>query len=206
MTDFVKNLLGGSPPSAPAETSSITDIRAVNRDWMELGCDQKKESLACKNLVKAMARLGLDTVAAPEDASPEYVLGPAKVTSKPPTLVLRTDAEKRATCVKRCGVFGSVLASTLATTALSSPTVADLGVPDSQRELVAQAGGAAAAVVSVALCSRLCEPGKTQKTFDADGQFIVKGQYTYVAKDKSDLSAFQAYVKDHTNAPDTNAK
>ena len=192
--DYVKKLVGTTTPTEPEKPMSIDAIRQVNKDWVAYGCEKNDKGVACQNLREAMKRLELPVVA--EASVPEYDvgLGPAKVTRKPPTLVLRSDAEKQATCTKRCGVFGSVLASTLATTALSTNAMADFGVPDSQKEVVAQAGGAAAAVAAVALCSRLCEPGKKQKTFDAEGTFVLKGQYTYTAQDKASLDAFKAHL------------
>jgi len=172
---------------------SIHAIRGLNRDYVALNCDQKK-NVPCANIVAAMQRLSLPSVL-PKDksnTSTQVDLGPCEIESKPPTLILQTDAISQATCTKRCGILGSVLASALATTALTTNAVADLGVAENQRDIVAQAGAAAGAVVAVSLCSRFCEPGSRQQTFDAEGSYLLKGQYTATAQTKTQLDEFKA--------------
>lgn len=126
---------------------------------------------------------------------PKVELGPARVASKPPTLILQRDADAQAACTKRCGIIGAVLGAALTSTALSCNVVSDMGVAKEQSEIVAQAGAAAASVVTVALCARLCEPGRKQKTFEAPGVgYKLKGEYVHTLQTKKEVDEFASYV------------
>lgn len=196
---WVKGKLGlteapGVVEEKRARSPEIVSIRGLNKDYMDLGCEQTPTTVPCRNIIEAMKRLSLP-VEVPTPTEPSIQLGPPVVASKPPKLVLQTDADAQATCTKRCGVFGAVLGSALATTALTSPALSDLGVADQQKEIVAQAGAAAASVLAVAFCSRICEPNRNQKTFEAPGVgYKLTGTYVHEAPTKSDLDTFKAYV------------
>lgn len=199
--EFVKGLMGSDEKGAALvgkddAIGSVQCMRGLNRDYLELGCDDslKKKSIPCLNVLEAMKRLSLPVP--PEAPLPKLELGTPQIASKPPVLVSRREADAQATCTKRCGIIGALLGSTLASTAFSSNLAADLGVNEDQRELVGQAGAAAASVVSVALCSRLCEPGSKQKTYEAPGVgYTVKGSYVRNMESMDQVETFAAYVE-----------
>ena len=75
------------------------ELVGLNRDYEELGCDAKRDSLPCRNVVAAMARRGL---------------APPAISKRPELLVPEKAAAAAAKCTARCGVFGSLLAAALA--------------------------------------------------------------------------------------------
>lgn len=201
--DIVKKALGGgsSPQTGAASPTTsvhqLESIRGLNRDWLELGCEKDATTVPCSNILEAMARLSLPAAKrTKETLDPKVELGPAKVASKPPTLVSQRDAHDQAACTKRCGIVGAVLGAALSSPAISGNLVADLGIAKEQSEIVAQAGAAAASVVAVTLCSRFCEPGRKQQTFEAPGVgYKLKGEYVHTLQSKKEVDDFIAAQK-----------
>ena len=92
------------------------ELVGLNRDYEELGCDAKRDSLPCRNVVAAMARLGLAPAA------------PATISKRPELLVPEKAAAAAAKCTARCGVFGSLLAAALASSVVPEARSSGRGV------------------------------------------------------------------------------
>ena len=156
------------------------ELVGLNRDYEELGRDAKRDSLPCRNVVAAMARLGL-APAAPAEAPPT-------ISKRPELLVPEKAAAAAAKCTARCGVFGSLLAAALASSVVPEAN----GAADPDREALLQAGAAAAAVAAVSVCARLCARPDAPGVAAPGSGYELTGTYTH---EVPTLDAARAYIK-----------
>ena len=163
------------------------ELVGLNRDYEELGCDAKRDSPPCRNVVAAMARLGL-APAAPAEAPAAPALAPPTISKRPELLVPEKAAAAAAKCTARCGVFGSLVAAALASSVVPEAN----GAADPDREALLQAAAAAAAVAAVSVCARLCARPDAPGVAAPGSGYELTGTYTH---EVPTLDAAQAYIK-----------
>ena len=151
-------------------------IRGLNKDYEDLGCSEA-DSLPCQNLRAAMRKLGL---AAERPTPPAVALNKPGVVTPPPLLVPQASADAAAACTRRCGILGAALGASLSA----------LVPADESDEVRAHVAAGAAAVASVALCARLCDP-RVEAAPQAGAPFVVAGTYTHELPDAKAVEAFE---------------
>lgn len=173
--DKMASLFGLTPQPSPLD--EVQAIRGLNKDFHELGC-ATQDSLPCQNLRAAMQKLGL---AAAKHAPPAVALNKPGVVTPPTLLIPQTSADAAAACTRRCGILGAALGAGLSALV---PT-------DEANEIRAHVAAGAAAVASVALCARLCDP-RVAAAPQKGAPYTVAGTYTH---ELPDLKAVEAFGK-----------
>ena len=157
-------------------TEEVQAIRGLNKDFADLGCSEA-DSLPCQNLRAAMRKLGL---AAETPKPPAVALNKPGVVTPPPLLVPQASADAAAACTRRCGILGAALGASLSA----------LVPADESDEVRAHVAAGAAAVASVALCARLCDP-RVEAAPQAGAPFLIAGTYTHELPDLKAVEAFE---------------
>ena len=159
-----------------AALDEVQAVRGLNKDFTELNC-ASEDSLPCQNLRAAMRKLGL---AAETPKPPAVALNKPGVVTPPPLLVPQASADAAAACTRRCGILGAALGASLSA----------LVPADESDEVRAHVAAGAAAVASVALCARLCDP-RVEAAPQAGAPYVVAGMYTHQLPDARAVEAFE---------------
>ena len=159
-----------------AALDEVQAVRGLNKDFTELNC-ASEDSLPCQNLRAAMRKLGL---VAERPAPPAVALNKPGVVTPPPLLVPQASADAAAACTRRCGILGAALGASLSA----------LVPADESDEVRAHVAAGAAAVASVALCARLCDP-RVEAAPQAGAPYVVAGTYTHQLPDARAVEAFE---------------
>ena len=154
----------------------VMAIRGLNKDFEDLQC-HNEDSLPCQNLRAAMRKLGL---AAETPKPPAVALNKPGVVTPPPLLVPQASADAAAACTRRCGILGAALGASLSA----------LVPADESDEVRAHVAAGAAAVASVALCARLCDP-RVEAAPQKGAPFVVAGTYSHELPDLKAVEAFE---------------
>ena len=159
-----------------AALDEVQAIRGLNKDFTELNC-ASEDSLPCQNLRAAMRKLGL---AAETPKPPAVALNKPGVVTPPTLLVPQASADAAAACTRRCGILGAALGASLSA----------LVPADESDEVRAHVAAGAAAVASVALCARLCDP-RVEAAPQKGAPFVVAGTYTHQLPDLKAVETFE---------------
>ena len=154
----------------------VMAIRGLNKDFEDLQC-HNEDSLPCQNLRAAMRKLGLT---AEKPQPPAVALNKPGVVTPPPLLVPQASADAAAAWTRRCGILGAALGASLSA----------LVPADESDEIRAHVAAGAAAVASVALCARLCDP-RVEAAPQKGEPYVVAGTYTHQLPDAKAVEAFE---------------
>jgi len=210
--DELNNSILSHPGQNTAALATVQATKMLNAEWRSNKCEDKAsgDSVACENLKTAMLQLGFPLPGEKiRPDLPDMYLGTPMIVTEPTRLVSMEDAERKTSCVDKCGfvvgALGSALAGTVAYQSVHSsfPSVGQ-GVPAESAEHIRAAlytsGAILAGGAAHAACTHYCNSGAPPKVhFAPEEPFILQGVYEHEAKGLQGIEAFRSYVAKTTS-------